>query len=142
MRILLDTNILLDILEMRKPFVHTSGAALERCQVNGFSLYLAWHSLANCIYIYGRKAGRIQAEQALRDLLEAMEVATVGNEEARRAFTLGFVDMEDALQAVAAEACLADFILTRNLTDFVRSPVPVLSPEQFLRKFPVRNTDV
>ena len=44
-----------------------------------------------------------------------------------RAFTLGFRDLEDALQAVAAEACTADHLVTRNETDFAKSPVHVLT---------------
>jgi len=63
-------------------------------------------------------------------------VATVGDSDARRAFTLGFSDLEDALQAVAAEACAADFIVTRNESDFVKSSVPVLTPSHFLARVP------
>ena len=54
----------------------------------------------------------------------------------RRAFTLGFDDLEDAMQAVAAEACHADVIVTRNTADFAASQVPVLTPVGFLAACP------
>lgn len=141
MRIFLDTNILLDILEGRPPFFASSTASLERCQSCGFPIFIAWHSLANCLYIYGRKMGQAQANQALRELLEVVEVAAAGHPEAQRAFQLGFRDTEDALQAVAADACGSDFILTRNGVDFQNSPVAALSPAEFLLKFPADSSD-
>jgi hypothetical protein len=44
---------------------------------------------------------------------------------------------EDALQVSAAQACGADYIITRNGRDFVKSPLPALSPEEFLGRHPV-----
>lgn len=98
-------------------------------------MLLAWHSLTNVFYIYGRKAGQKKAMEALQDTLSYMTVATVGQTEALRAFELGFTDLEDALQAVAAEAAQADFIITRDVRGFASSPVPPLSPEEFVARF-------
>lgn len=47
-------------------------------------------------------------------------------------------DFEDALQVAAALAANADFIVTRNLQDFRRSPLPALTPPQFLQKVSFR----
>ncbi len=96
---------------------------------------LAWHSLSNVFYIYGRKVGQKKAFAALEDALTYMTVATVGQNEALRAFGLGFADLEDALQAVSAEATQADFLITRDAGGFAASPVPVLSPEEFVARF-------
>jgi hypothetical protein len=56
--------------------------------------------------------------------------------DARAARAMGFGDFEDALQASSAEACSADVIVTRNTTDFAKSGVTALSPQEFLRRFP------
>ena len=72
----------------------------------------------------------------LAEMLGVIAVASTGHAEAVRAFTLEFTDPEDAMQAVAAEAWGADFILTRNVPDFKNSPVPAMDPGQFLTAFP------
>jgi hypothetical protein len=53
-----------------------------------------------------------------------------------RAFQLPIADLEDAMQAVAADACEADCFVTRNKDDFAGSPVPVLTPQEFLAAHP------
>lgn len=136
MRIFLDTNILLDVVEQRTPHYADSLAVLERASSKGDQVFMAWHTLANVFYIYGKKAGVAIARQALQELLQVVTVATVSHAQALHAFTLGFDDLEDALQAVAAEACAADCIITRNAPDFANSPVRVLTPVQFLTLHP------
>ena len=87
---------------------------------------------------YLLKKGRTHAD-AMREvdrILAWASVAGSGDAEARRARTLGFSDFEDALQAVAAEACRADCIVTRNTTDFSLSSVPALLPQKFLSLYP------
>ncbi len=54
---------------------------------------------------------------------------------ARNALALGLNDLEDAMQVVVAEAVAADLIVTRNLRDFSRLPVPAIGPEDFLARF-------
>lgn len=132
-----DTNLLLDILEERQPHYADSYAVLERCESAGHRVFMAWHGLATAFYIYSRKAGPVAAQKALQDALDAITVATTGHAEARHAFALGFHDFEDALQAVAAECCAADLIVTRNASDFSKSPVPAITPADFLARHPV-----
>lgn len=136
MRVFIDTNILLDVVEQRTPHYADSLALLERTGSKGDQVFMAWHTLANVFYIYGKKAGAATARKALQELLQVVTVATVGHAQAVHAFTLGFNDLEDALQAVAAEACSADCIVTRNAPDFTTSPVRVLTPLQFLTQYP------
>ncbi len=68
-------------------------------------------------------------------MLTWARVADCSDAQARRARLLEFNDFEDALQAVAAEACAADWIVTRNPRDFALSPVHVLTPSDFLVQF-------
>ena len=135
MRVLFDTNILLDILEQRAPHFQSSRDALVTCEACGGEILLAWHSLSNAFYIYGRKVGQAMAQTALGDAILCMTVGTVGHREARRALDLGFADLEDAMQAAAAEAANADWIITRDKAGFARSPVPVMTPAEFVLRF-------
>lgn len=94
----------------------------------GGAAAVAGHSLTNCSYLL--KGGRT----FLGKLLQLVVVAPVGTADAQRALALPMPDVEDALQAAAALAWGADFIITRNLPDYRRSPVPAISPAGFLKK--------
>lgn len=127
MKVLLDTDILLDVALSRSPHLEHSAAVLQWVHAGGIAA-VAWHSLTNCSYIL--KGGR----EFLVRLLQHVEVAAVETRDARRALALPMTDVEDAFQAAAAFAWGAEFIITRNLPDYKRSPVPAISPSAFLKK--------
>lgn len=127
MKILIDTDVLLDVALARKPHLAASAAVLEWAEAGGEAC-VAWHTLTNCSYLL--KGGR----SFLVDLLKLVEVATVGTSDAGRALALPMSDVEDAFQVAAALAWNADFIITRNLPDYRRSPITAISPTDFLKK--------
>jgi predicted nucleic acid-binding protein len=134
MRVFLDTNILL----LNRPgLVADSEAAILRCEALGSEMFVAWHGLATAYYLLRR--GRTEAEALLEvdRILAWARVAPAGDAEARRARALGFADFEDALQAASAEACCAQWLLTRDIAGFARSPVPPINPADFLSRFPL-----
>jgi hypothetical protein len=65
-----------------------------------------------------------------------VRIADAADGNARAARQLGFGDFEDALQAVSAEVCGADCIVTRNKGDFAKSKVTALTPTEFVAQFP------
>lgn len=136
MRVFRDTNIILDILTRRQPHYADSQSVLDRCGELACEVFIAWHGLATAFYVFGTVVGEATAQAAMEGFLQNARVATVGDSDARRAFRLGFSDYEDALQSVAAEACAADCIITRNETDFAKSSLRVLTPAVFLIQFP------
>ncbi len=132
MRVFLDTNILLDIVEQRMPFYPESRAVLDRCDELDFDLYIAWHGLATVFYITAKKQSESYATEMIRNLLSWATVSTVGQDEAAEALLYGIRDYEDALQAAAANACAASWFVTRDSRGFIGSPVPSISPVDFL----------
>lgn len=128
MKVLLDSDVLLDVALAREPHVKASADVLRWAESGGDAA-VAWHSLTNCAYLL-KGSGRTFIEQ----LLEIVTVATVGDADARRAMGLPMRDIEDAFQSAAALAWNADFIITRNLTDYRHSPVPAVTPVAFLKK--------
>ncbi len=136
MKVVLDTNILLDVLLNRAPFVAASESVIIRCEELGVEMLVAAHGLATAYYLLRR--GRTEAEALLEvdKILAWARVADASDSAVRHVRNLGFTDFEDALQAAAAETCAADWIVTRNVRDFGRSRVSALSPEDFLRRFP------
>lgn len=127
MKVLIDTDVLLDVALAREPHLSASLAVLEWAEKGGKAA-VAWHSLANCSYLL--KGGR----GFLKKLLGLVEVAPVGSQDAKVAMGLPMKDLEDAFQAASALAWKADFIVTRNLPDYRQSPVPALSPADFMKR--------
>ncbi len=136
MRAFLDTNILLDVLLNRQPLVAASEEVILRCESLGIEMFIAWHGLATAYYLIKRGRTETEALVEVDKILAWARVAEGRDAHARRARSLGFGDFEDALQSVAATACAADWIVTRNTRDFALSAVPALTPADFLRQFP------
>ncbi|MBI3301208.1 MAG: PIN domain-containing protein [Deltaproteobacteria bacterium] len=132
MRILLDTDVLLDVALQRANFFENSARVLEWAEGEPGQAAVAWHSLSNLAYLV-----RPDAREFIRDLLQFVEVAPVGTSQALQAVSFPMKDFEDALQASAALSFGASYIVTRNLVHYKRSPVPALSPTQFLMKVKV-----
>ena len=136
MRVLLDINIILDVV-FERPGAPASAALIASCGAQN-QAWLAWHSVATLAYLIERERGPASAREVVAGLLTWARVATTGHAEAVQALQLPMADFEDALQVVAAQACEADYIITRNGRDFVKCPLPALSPEKFLSRHPVR----
>ena len=128
MRALLDTDILLDVALAREPHAAESSDVLRWAEFGGGAA-VAWHSLTTCASLL-KGGGR----SFLDRLLRLIEVVPTGTTDARRALDLPMADLEDAFQASAAVAWRADAIVTRNVTDYRRSPVQALSPAAFLKR--------
>ena len=84
MRIFLDTNILLDIVEQRAPHAAASEAVLDRCDLLGWEISVAAHGLATIFNIVRRRAGQATAMSAVHQILAWADVAPLGDAEARR----------------------------------------------------------
>jgi predicted nucleic acid-binding protein len=127
-KILIDTDVLLDVALAREPHLEASADVLRWAEAQGTAA-VSWHTLLNCAYLL-KGGGRAFLEH----LLDIVQVAPVGTLDARRALQLPMNDLEDAFQAAAALAWQADFIVTRNVRDYAKSPVPALTPVAFLRR--------
>ena len=127
MRVLLDTDILLDVALRRARFLANSAAALQWAEAEPGQAAVAWHSLSNISYLL-----RPDARPFIRDLLEFVEVPPTGTDTAKQAVGFPMNDFEDALQAAAALAFGASYIVSRNARHYRCSPVPAISPAKFL----------
>ncbi len=128
MRALIDTDVLLDVALAREPYLQASESVFHWAEMDRTAA-VAWHSLPNCAYVL-----KGAARPYLNDVLEIFTVAPVSIMDAKRALSLPMSDVEDAFQSAAALAWRADYIVTRNVEDYVRSPVPALTPADFLKR--------
>jgi predicted nucleic acid-binding protein len=136
MRVVFDTNVLLDIALSRQPFAGSSMAAFELVR-RGLDLPLvAPHALATFYYLVAQAYDRERADTAVKDLLITAEVTRFDHDAALRCWELGMPDFEDGMIVSAAMESEADLILTRNESDFANSPIQVQNPEDFCRNAP------
>ena len=124
MRLLVDINVALDVILEREPWV-TEAALLFAAIHGGMAQgYLAGHTIPTIHYIVreNRKDRRV-ADAAVAKLLRIFTVVAAENQELLQALALEFSDFEDAVQAACAAKISADWIVTRNVKDFRKSPV-------------------
>ena len=132
MKILIDTNVLLDLLQNRQPFVEDALPIFEQLDQGKLSGAIAAISITNIYYIVRKISGREIANQAINQLLATLHLIPVDRAIIEQAIALNFHDFEDAVQCACAVAWQADVIVTRNPTDFQTSPIPVRSPKEIL----------
>jgi predicted nucleic acid-binding protein len=132
MRLFLDINVVLDVLADREPCVEHSAAVLTSLDGTEIEGLIAAHSVTTLYYLTSRHLGHKRAVTALIELPEHLSVTPLDEDILLRALSLGWDDVEDAVQGISAQRAEADFIVTRNPADFEAASVPVVTPKQLL----------
>lgn len=133
MKVLIDTNIILDFALERQPFVEQSVRLLEAAQQAGLVLYVTATTITDLYYIVRKAKGHATARDFITDLLQFMQVAGVDKAVIERALHSGIADFEDAIQESAAQRETIQVIITRNESDFENSTLKVYNPASFLK---------
>ena len=132
MKLLIDTNVVLDVLAQREPWFGDSARLLAHIEQGGATGHIAAHTLTTLHYLLARHLGQQKTAAVLIDLTAMLRVEPVDHQVLQQALALGWRDFEDAVQAVTAAQCQADYLVTRNPRDFRRSLIPVIAPSEFL----------
>jgi predicted nucleic acid-binding protein len=132
MTALLDTNLVLDVLLDRQPFVVDSKAVWQACDDGKLTGYITATTLTTIYYIVEKTRDRPRAVAAIDTCLGAFEIGPVYRETLLAARTLNGPDFEDDVQMAVAVTSFLDCIITRNIRDFQASPIKVYSPADFL----------
>ncbi|GAB6161733.1 PIN domain-containing protein [Desulfothermus naphthae] len=133
MRILFDTNVILDVLLEREPFVKDALyllAKVERSEINGF---ICATTVTTIYYLVNKALGQKEATRHIRTLLSIFEIAPVNRAVIEEALNLKFSDFEDAVLYVSALTVGVDCIVTRNCSDFKRPKIPVYAPDELVK---------
>ena len=133
MKLFLDTNVLLDVLAKRAPWVRDSAAFLSRIDSGQIQGFVAAHTITARHYLLSKHVGREKASTALIEVVDLVEIAPVDASVIQKGFALGWNDFEDAIQAVCALLIEADYFVTRNPLDFAPLSIPVASPSEVLQ---------
>ncbi|MDY2842390.1 MAG: PIN domain-containing protein [Treponema sp.] len=135
MKILIDTNVIIDVLNKRKDFFedsfNTLQAVFERHQP-----CVSAQTVADTVYIT-RKIFQdsVQQKSIIENFFESFKILSVTKKQIRQAFSSPMADFEDAIQAFCAKNVGAKIIITRNIQDYKLSPVKAVTPKDFLQKF-------
>lgn len=135
MRILIDTNVVLDLLARRDPFAQAAARLFQQIQQEKIEGYIAAHAIPTIDYILRRELPPQQRRKALIRLLSRIQVAAVDQQVIQEALVSDFKDFEDAVTHAAAVAVKAECVITRDPKCFVNSTIPILDPEVFLAQF-------
>ena len=128
-RILFDTNVVLDVLLDRQPYVEASSAAWAAVETGISEGMLAAHAVTTIHYLVRKEMGNIKARRIVTAILRVFGVAAVDGAVVQEALQLPFSDFEDAVTAAAARLAGCECIVTRDPKGFRGSPVRSLTPE-------------
>lgn len=135
MKIMCDTNIIIDVLLEREPFVEDSCKVLSLCEDHLIHGFVSASSVTNVYYLVRKYTHSTDlAYKAVGKLLEIVKVGSVTNNDVLTAFQQKAKDFEDCLVATCAKSIRCDCIVTRNKKDFEEFDVPVLTPAELLRQ--------
>lgn len=135
MKAILDTNIVLDVLLERRPFVEPAAKMFGLAEHNQFNGMLCATTVTTVHYLLSQAFPREEARQVLSKLLSLFDVAAVNRHVIERALDSGIRDFEDAVLSEAGQLAGAECIITRNARDFRKSPLRILDPAEFLANF-------
>ena len=136
MKILIDTNVIIDVYQNRKDFVDNSAKVLKLSENRKVTGYITASTITDIYFILSRHIkDRQQLKSLVQKLLSSVTLADVMAKDVTDSFDLVIEDFEDALLAQCAKRLKIDYIVTRNTKDFVNSPISAITPDDFLEKF-------
>jgi predicted nucleic acid-binding protein len=129
---MMDLNIFIDVFQKRVPHYQDSSSVLTKVLNEELTGFIAGHALTTLHYLLSRFSGNQKSLEVVDWVLAHFEVESADKEGFRHARTFDMKDFEDAVVAGCAKSAGCDYIITRNLSDFKNSPVPAVTPGEFL----------
>lgn len=134
MRVLLDTDVILDVITARLPFTAEAVELLDLNEKGAFEAYISALTPLNVFYISRKAKSSANLRESIKELLKAVKVCPLNDAVPNAAFALPFSDYEDAVQHCCATAEGLEAIVTRNVRDYKNSTLPIFTPAEFLEK--------
>jgi predicted nucleic acid-binding protein len=132
MRILLDTNVILDVAQKREPFYSDAARILQQSDFERTHLHITGSTATDIYYLLRKAIGHEQAMAFIAELLNIVDVCGVDKIVLLKALMSELPDFEDAVQNAAAIQSQMDVIVTRDKSHFQASPLTVLNPAEFI----------
>ncbi len=132
-RILIDTDVILDFMFDRQPFSDKAAQILSLCESKVIIGNVTAVIISNVYYLLRQTAKHEKVIEKLKQLLSIIEILVIDKNVVIQALYSDFKDFEDALQNYSAERNNEiEVIVTRNIKDYKRSDLSVMTPDSFL----------
>ncbi len=135
MRLLIDGNILLDVLQKRAPHYEDSAKVWKMCETDMADGYISALTFANLVYIMRKELDAEKVSEVLKKMSLIFIFEDLTASDINTAAEMKWADFEDAVQAATAKRIHADYIITRNVKDFKNSEVIAFTPSEFLARY-------
>jgi predicted nucleic acid-binding protein len=133
MAVLIDTNIILDYVLKREPNAEDAQACLDKLFTTRTKSWLTASTITDIYYVARRSLNdSAKAKAVVAKLLNAFLISDVDKTDCLNALELDMNDYEDALVSICAKKCKLQYIITQNVSDFTNSPIPAITPADYL----------
>lgn len=134
MRVMLDTNVVLDHLLRRIPWAEDATALWQANSAGDFEAFVSAITPVNVFYVARKGVGAVLARRITESLLHSVGICVIDQAVLQAASMLRFTDYEDAVQHASASAAHMDAIVTRDPGGYADATLPVFAPADFLRQ--------
>jgi predicted nucleic acid-binding protein len=140
-KLLIDTNIVIDLLAKREPYYTDSAKLFSLADKKQVKLTVSSLTIANTHYTLIKVKNSIESKSILRKLKLIVDVLTLDDKVINLALNdTDFEDFEDGIQYFSAIENNVDIIITRNLKDYKKSILPVMTAGQYLKSIDTTNS--
>ncbi len=133
MKILIDTNVILDIALEREPFADHAALLFKTAYKKSIQMFMTATTVTDLYYICRKAKGKETALSFIEDLIQFVDIVSVDKNTIIKALRSEITDFEDAVQVCSANRVGITIIITRNEKDFIMSGLNIQNPESFLQ---------
>ncbi len=125
-----DTNIILDVLLNREPFVELSASIVSSVEKKNIEGYLCATTITTLDYLISKQTNQNKARKEIQKLLNIFEISEVNSKVLEMSLNSRFKDFEDAGQYYSGECCSVNALVTRNAKDYKQAKLPIYTPDE------------
>lgn len=129
----MDTDVVLDFLQDRQPFNKYSQLIFHLADKGHIKVLVSALSFANASYVLRKYVSPEQRTSVLSQVIPFVQICDLTESDITQSLSLNFADFEDGIQYATALRVKAQVILSRNIRDYKKSLIPVMTPEVFLQ---------
>lgn len=135
MKLFIDTNVVLDLLQYREPWINDTLVLFQLAKEKRVELIVTDLTIVNVTYIAGKNVDKKKLQETLIGLKRLVTVVSVGDACIEQALNNDFYDFEDTIQYFVAKREQVEYILTRDAKGFTKSDIPVMNVTKFINTF-------
>jgi len=132
-KLFVDTDVVLDLLSGRQPHYKFAAELFSLADIESVRLYVSSLTFANVHFVLSKQLSASESRRLLLRFKTLVTVLPVNDKIIELALSSSFADFEDAIQFYAAIENNISILLTRNLKDFKKATIPVMTPQQYIK---------